>query len=81
MSYQTWSLLNCFSLIVCLSLHPHYVDGQVVEMAECMGSALLHRGHSKSKNPYIGIFSQNRPEVSSAHVNQPLPIVCVCVCL
>lgn len=34
----------------------------VVEMAECMGSALLHRGHSKSKNPYIGIFSQNRPE-------------------
>ncbi|XP_063045823.1 long-chain-fatty-acid--CoA ligase 1-like isoform X2 [Engraulis encrasicolus] len=35
---------------------------EVVEMAECFGSALLHRGHSKSKNPYIGIFSQNRPE-------------------
>ncbi|KAG5263906.1 hypothetical protein AALO_G00269950 [Alosa alosa] len=35
---------------------------EVVDMAECLGSALLHRGHSKSKNPYIGIFSQNRPE-------------------
>lgn len=28
-----------------------------------IGSALLHRGHSKEGDKYIGIFSQNRPEV------------------
>ncbi|KAF5900753.1 long-chain-fatty-acid--CoA ligase 1-like, partial [Clarias magur] len=35
---------------------------EVSERAENLGSALLHKGHSKSKNQYIGIFAQNRPE-------------------
>ena len=37
--------------------------GEVAARAEALGSALLHRGHSASSDPYIGIFSQNRPEV------------------
>ncbi|XP_051505874.1 long-chain-fatty-acid--CoA ligase 1-like [Myxocyprinus asiaticus] len=35
---------------------------EVIERAELLGSAFLHKGHSKSGDPYIGIFSQNRPE-------------------
>ncbi|KAB5565433.1 hypothetical protein PHYPO_G00241440 [Pangasianodon hypophthalmus] len=35
---------------------------EVAERAECLGSALLHKGHSKTKDQYIGIFAQNRPE-------------------
>uniref|UniRef100_A0A674MSG5 Arachidonate--CoA ligase n=1 Tax=Takifugu rubripes TaxID=31033 RepID=A0A674MSG5_TAKRU len=35
---------------------------QVRERAENLGSAFLHKGHSKSNRPHIGIFSQNRPE-------------------
>ncbi|XP_071770315.2 long-chain-fatty-acid--CoA ligase 1-like [Centroberyx gerrardi] len=35
---------------------------QVLERAENLGSAFLHKGHSKTTDPYIGIFSQNRPE-------------------
>uniref|UniRef100_A0A674MBH8 Long-chain-fatty-acid--CoA ligase n=1 Tax=Takifugu rubripes TaxID=31033 RepID=A0A674MBH8_TAKRU len=35
---------------------------QVKERAENLGSAFLHKGHSKSNRPHIGIFSQNRPE-------------------
>ncbi|KAA0722446.1 Long-chain-fatty-acid--CoA ligase 1 [Triplophysa tibetana] len=35
---------------------------QVADRAEFIGSALLHRGHSKSGDKYIGIFAQNRPE-------------------
>ncbi|KAL0973937.1 hypothetical protein UPYG_G00213180 [Umbra pygmaea] len=35
---------------------------QVAEKAENLGSALLHRGHSKTNNQFIGIFAQNRPE-------------------
>uniref|UniRef100_A0AAQ6AET5 Arachidonate--CoA ligase n=1 Tax=Amphiprion ocellaris TaxID=80972 RepID=A0AAQ6AET5_AMPOC len=27
-----------------------------------LGSAFLHKGHSKTTDPHIGIFSQNRPE-------------------
>lgn len=38
---------------------------QVKERAENLGSAFLHKGHSKINCPHIGIFSQNRPEVSS----------------
>lgn len=34
----------------------------VIERAEHLGSAFLQKGHSKNGNPYIGIFSQNRPE-------------------
>uniref|UniRef100_A0A8C7J7S4 Long-chain-fatty-acid--CoA ligase n=1 Tax=Oncorhynchus kisutch TaxID=8019 RepID=A0A8C7J7S4_ONCKI len=34
----------------------------VAEKAECIGSALLHRGHSQTGDKHIGIFSQNRPE-------------------
>ncbi|NXN72470.1 ACSL1 ligase, partial [Himantopus himantopus] len=32
------------------------------DRAECVGSALLHRGFKPSHVQYIGIFSQNRPE-------------------
>ncbi|XP_016089704.1 long-chain-fatty-acid--CoA ligase 1b [Sinocyclocheilus grahami] len=35
---------------------------EVIERAENLGSAFLHKGHSKDGDPYIGIFSQNRPE-------------------
>lgn len=35
---------------------------QVIERSEQLGSAFLHKGHSKDSDPYIGIFSQNRPE-------------------
>ncbi|XP_047210343.1 long-chain-fatty-acid--CoA ligase 1-like isoform X2 [Girardinichthys multiradiatus] len=35
---------------------------EVMNRAENLGSAFLHKGHSKTTNPHIGIFSQNRPE-------------------
>ncbi|ROL41111.1 Long-chain-fatty-acid--CoA ligase 1 [Anabarilius grahami] len=35
---------------------------EVIERAENLGSAFLHIGHSKNGDPYVGIFSQNRPE-------------------
>lgn len=35
---------------------------EVKERAENLGSAFLHKGHSKTTNSHIGIFSQNRPE-------------------
>uniref|UniRef100_A0A8C8FR02 Arachidonate--CoA ligase n=1 Tax=Oncorhynchus tshawytscha TaxID=74940 RepID=A0A8C8FR02_ONCTS len=35
---------------------------EVADKAECIGSALLHRGHSQTGDKHIGIFSQNRPE-------------------
>lgn len=35
---------------------------EVIERSENLGSAFLHKGHSKTSDPYIGIFSQNRPE-------------------
>ncbi|NXY91250.1 ACSL1 ligase, partial [Alcedo cyanopectus] len=35
---------------------------EVLERAECVGSALLYRGFKPSHIRYIGIFSQNRPE-------------------
>lgn len=38
---------------------------QVQDMAENIGSALLHRGQSQSGDKYVGIFAQNRPEVRS----------------
>uniref|UniRef100_A0A665UJY7 Long-chain-fatty-acid--CoA ligase n=1 Tax=Echeneis naucrates TaxID=173247 RepID=A0A665UJY7_ECHNA len=34
----------------------------VKERTEILGSAFLHKGHSKTTDPYIGIFSKNRPE-------------------
>ncbi|KPP59224.1 Long-chain-fatty-acid--CoA ligase 1-like, partial [Scleropages formosus] len=37
----------------------------VADRAELLGSALLHRGHSQAGDKFIGIFSQNRPEVTS----------------
>lgn len=36
---------------------------QVIDRAEHIGSALLHEGHSHTGDKFIGIFSQNRPEV------------------
>ncbi|KAM4555073.1 long-chain-fatty-acid--CoA ligase 1-like isoform 1-T2 [Odontesthes bonariensis] len=35
---------------------------EVMERSENLGSAFLHKGHSKTGDPHIGIFSQNRPE-------------------
>ncbi|XP_047441574.1 long-chain-fatty-acid--CoA ligase 1-like [Mugil cephalus] len=35
---------------------------EVKERTENLGSAFLHKGHSKTTDPHIGIFSQNRPE-------------------
>ncbi|XP_012674351.1 long-chain-fatty-acid--CoA ligase 1a isoform X1 [Clupea harengus] len=35
---------------------------EVQDMAENIGSALLHRGQSQSGDKYVGIFAQNRPE-------------------
>ncbi|XP_078799589.1 long-chain-fatty-acid--CoA ligase 1-like isoform X2 [Oryzias latipes] len=35
---------------------------EVMDRAETIGSALLHRGHSNTGDKFIGIFSQNRPE-------------------
>uniref|UniRef100_A0AAQ5X0L4 Arachidonate--CoA ligase n=1 Tax=Amphiprion ocellaris TaxID=80972 RepID=A0AAQ5X0L4_AMPOC len=35
---------------------------EVRERTENLGSAFLHKGHSKTTDPHIGIFSQNRPE-------------------
>ncbi|KAM7417103.1 hypothetical protein PAMA_016964 [Pampus argenteus] len=35
---------------------------EVMERTENLGSAFLHKGHSKTTDPYVGIFSQNRPE-------------------
>ncbi|NWW54637.1 ACSL1 ligase, partial [Pedionomus torquatus] len=35
---------------------------EVSDRAECVGSALLHRGFKPSHIQYIGIFAQNRPE-------------------
>ncbi|KAF1485765.1 Long-chain-fatty-acid--CoA ligase 1, partial [Eudyptula minor novaehollandiae] len=35
---------------------------EVSDRAECLGSALLHRGFKPSHIQYVGIFSQNRPE-------------------
>ncbi|TNN66007.1 Long-chain-fatty-acid--CoA ligase 1 [Liparis tanakae] len=35
---------------------------EVMQRSENLGSAFLHKGHSKSSDPHIGIFSQNRPE-------------------
>lgn len=32
-------------------------------MAECVGSALLHKGFKAAPDQFIGIFAQNRPEV------------------
>uniref|UniRef100_A0A4W5JV17 Arachidonate--CoA ligase n=1 Tax=Hucho hucho TaxID=62062 RepID=A0A4W5JV17_9TELE len=41
---------------------------EVAEKAENLGSALLHRGHTKTKDQFIGIFSQNRPEWTIAEL-------------
>ncbi|XP_054454092.1 long-chain-fatty-acid--CoA ligase 1-like [Anoplopoma fimbria] len=35
---------------------------EVMERTENLGSAFLHKGHSKTTDPHVGIFSQNRPE-------------------
>ncbi|XP_068444860.1 long-chain-fatty-acid--CoA ligase 1a isoform X2 [Clinocottus analis] len=35
---------------------------EVIDRAENLGSALLHKGHSSTGDKFIGIFSQNRPE-------------------
>lgn len=35
---------------------------EIMERTENLGSAFLHKGHSKTTDSHIGIFSQNRPE-------------------
>uniref|UniRef100_A0A674CGP0 Long-chain-fatty-acid--CoA ligase n=1 Tax=Salmo trutta TaxID=8032 RepID=A0A674CGP0_SALTR len=41
---------------------------EVAEKAENLGSALLHRGHTQTKDQFIGIFAQNRPEWTIAEL-------------
>ncbi|KAM9357149.1 long-chain-fatty-acid--CoA ligase 1-like [Symphorus nematophorus] len=41
---------------------------EVMERTENLGSAFLHKGHSKSTDSHIGIFSQNRPEWTISEV-------------
>uniref|UniRef100_A0A669AVJ4 Arachidonate--CoA ligase n=1 Tax=Oreochromis niloticus TaxID=8128 RepID=A0A669AVJ4_ORENI len=41
---------------------------EVIDRGECIGSALLHRGHSHTGDKFIGIFSQNRPEWTIAEL-------------
>uniref|UniRef100_A0A8C6L564 Long-chain-fatty-acid--CoA ligase n=1 Tax=Nothobranchius furzeri TaxID=105023 RepID=A0A8C6L564_NOTFU len=40
----------------------------VVDRAENIGSALLHKGHHHTGDKFVGIFSQNRPEWSIAEL-------------
>ncbi|XP_030620571.1 long-chain-fatty-acid--CoA ligase 1 [Chanos chanos] len=35
---------------------------EVKERAEALGCFLLHKGHSKTNDQFIGVFAQNRPE-------------------
>uniref|UniRef100_A0A1A8J430 Long-chain-fatty-acid--CoA ligase n=1 Tax=Nothobranchius kuhntae TaxID=321403 RepID=A0A1A8J430_NOTKU len=42
--------------------------GEVVDRAENIGSALLHKGHHHTGDKFVGIFSQNRPEWSIAEL-------------
>uniref|UniRef100_A0A3P9JHW2 Long-chain-fatty-acid--CoA ligase n=1 Tax=Oryzias latipes TaxID=8090 RepID=A0A3P9JHW2_ORYLA len=46
----------------CLFEHAQSQVREVKQRSENLGSAFLHKGHSKSVDPHIGIFSQNRPE-------------------
>nr|XP_057919732.1 long-chain-fatty-acid--CoA ligase 1-like [Doryrhamphus excisus] len=41
---------------------------EVLERTENLGSAFLHKQHSKTSDPNIGIFSQNRPEWTIAEL-------------
>ncbi|XP_061100826.1 long-chain-fatty-acid--CoA ligase 1a isoform X2 [Conger conger] len=41
---------------------------EVADKAEYLGSALLHRGHSKDSDKFIGVFAQNRPEWTVAEL-------------
>uniref|UniRef100_A0AAR2JDZ4 Long-chain-fatty-acid--CoA ligase n=1 Tax=Pygocentrus nattereri TaxID=42514 RepID=A0AAR2JDZ4_PYGNA len=43
-------------------------SSQVAERAANLGSALLHKGHSKTGDQFIGIFAQNRPEWTIAEL-------------
>nr|XP_043896901.1 long-chain-fatty-acid--CoA ligase 1-like [Solea senegalensis]XP_043896902.1 long-chain-fatty-acid--CoA ligase 1-like [Solea senegalensis]XP_043896903.1 long-chain-fatty-acid--CoA ligase 1-like [Solea senegalensis] len=42
--------------------------GEVMERTENLGSAFLHKGHSKTTDPHVGIFSRNRPEWTIAEL-------------
>lgn len=37
---------------------------KVTDRAEHLGSGLIHRGLKPNSNTFVGIFAQNRPEVS-----------------
>uniref|UniRef100_A0A8C2ZQT3 Long-chain-fatty-acid--CoA ligase n=1 Tax=Cyclopterus lumpus TaxID=8103 RepID=A0A8C2ZQT3_CYCLU len=39
-----------------------WISYREVRRTENLGSAFLHKGHSKTVDPHVGIFSQNRPE-------------------
>uniref|UniRef100_A0A3Q3W9J6 long-chain-fatty-acid--CoA ligase n=1 Tax=Mola mola TaxID=94237 RepID=A0A3Q3W9J6_MOLML len=41
---------------------------EVIARTENLGSAFLHKGHSKTGDSHIGIFSQNRPEWTISEV-------------
>lgn len=42
----------------------HLLSMKVSDRAEHLGSGLLHKGLKPNTNTFIGIFAQNRPEVS-----------------
>lgn len=47
-----------------LTFSPHLLHVKVSDRAERLGSGLLHRGLKPNADTFIGIFAQNRPEVS-----------------
>uniref|UniRef100_A0A3Q2DGX9 long-chain-fatty-acid--CoA ligase n=1 Tax=Cyprinodon variegatus TaxID=28743 RepID=A0A3Q2DGX9_CYPVA len=54
--------LEMQSVEVPVSSSPSEAEAAVMKRAENLGSAFLHKGHSKTTDPNIGIFSQNRAE-------------------
>lgn len=42
----------------------HFLSVKVSDRAEHLGSGLIHKGLKPGPDTFIGIFAQNRPEVS-----------------
>lgn len=46
---------------------------QVTSRAEDLGSGLLHQGCRPQPDQFIGVFAQNRPEVTTVRLHRPPP--------
>lgn len=57
-----WTTLSCSTSFSTL---------QVVDRAEHLGSGLLQRGLKAGTDTFVGIFAQNRPEVTSRPSESP----------